>query len=509
MSFVLNILTSSLAHSVELSSYRPISLLPNLSKVFESILKDKINNHISSNKLIPDEQYGFRRHLSTTHAISAVTTNVYSHLLRNKFVGAVLIDLEKAFDSVWLEGLLFKLCQKKFPEYLILIIWDMVEGKNFYIKGTDPNIRFYLDHGVQQGSVTGPTLFNVYFSDLLHLFGLNSNENLTADMFADDLIVKYADNTPTKVQDKLNIVTNDINKYCATWHLKMKFEKCETILFRPPIGNINSKNRKGWKEFMVTVLNNNTRTPIPHRNVVKYLGVYLDSLMRMHVHTKNQITKAKNAVKANSNLFNSPYLNSRAKLICYMLLIRPLLTYASPIWFNMSAGTAEKLRVLERSCIRPCLGLYRTPESKYQKYYSNTIIYNKAAIPRIDNFIIKITREYYRKAFIINHNIIKKQLAIIPRDAIEQCNKGYVSPATFMYLDKMGIIQNKDNTPELYNISRNSRDKKIFHANLNNLCGRRSKYIYSKSIPEIDKKYYYQDSDIYWWLMPEDSEVRQ
>ena len=485
------------------TSYRPISLLPNISKIFESIIKDKIMSHSNANKLLPDQQYGFRSRLSTVHAVTSVVNNVYKHLNNNKYVGAVLIDLEKAFDSVWLEGLLFKFCQKKFPDFLTYLIWDMLNNRNFYIRGTNSEQLFYLDHGVQQGSVTGPVFFIHYFSDLLCLFDINASEDLTGDMFADDLIVKVAGRNPQEVKEKLEKVTNQINRYCTTWHLKVNIPKCESILFRPPVQNLATKNRKGWREFSISIKDIFTleEIKVPHKDCVKYLGVNLDSLMRFHIHCKIQLNKAKNALMANSKLFHSPFLNITAKIICYMLLIRSIICYAAPVWFNMSASAMEKIRKLERDCLRKCLNLYRTPESEYKKYYSNKILYNLGGIPRIDLFIIKIIREHYRKIKSIDNNSIQESISITPNDLQTMCKKGYIYPAAFLALDKLEIIQAPDNVPELYHVSRNERNKKIIHPKLNNAADCTVKYKYSRTISDadiLDKTRFIKG--YYWWL---------
>ena len=121
----------------------------------------------------------------------------------------------------------------------------MINGRNFYIKSTDPDRVFHLHHGVQQGSVTGPTLFIHYISDILHLYNINVSDELKAVMFADDLIVNVAGRNPREVQDNLTKVVNSINVHCTTWHLKVNLEKCEIILFRPPVSNRATKNRAG------------------------------------------------------------------------------------------------------------------------------------------------------------------------------------------------------------------------------------------------------------------------
>lgn len=82
------------------ASYRPISLLPNNSKVFEIIINNRINDFCQKEHIIPDCQFGFRKQFSTIHAINRLTSDINWAFNDNKCVGAVLIDLEKAFDTV-------------------------------------------------------------------------------------------------------------------------------------------------------------------------------------------------------------------------------------------------------------------------------------------------------------------------------------------------------------------------------------------------------------------------
>ena len=78
-----------------------------------------------------------------------------------------------------------------------------------------------------------------------------------------------------------------------------------------------------------------------------------------------------------------------------MLFVRPIITYAAPCWHNTSASAIKSLRLFERKCLRICLNLNRDKEENYKKYINNKILYNRAKIPRIDNFIIHLIRNYY------------------------------------------------------------------------------------------------------------------
>lgn len=107
-------------------SYRPISLLLNIGKVYEMAINDIINSYCYENKLLPDNQFGFRAKHSTIHAINKLTSDINWVLMNEDCLGACLVDLEKAFDTVWQKGLIFKLKRKNFPISLVKLIWNMI-----------------------------------------------------------------------------------------------------------------------------------------------------------------------------------------------------------------------------------------------------------------------------------------------------------------------------------------------------------------------------------------------
>ncbi|XP_063994275.1 uncharacterized protein LOC135171576 [Diachasmimorpha longicaudata] len=187
------------------SSYRPISLLPNISKICEIFIYNAILHHCNKNKIIPEQQFGFRHKHSTIYAINKFTSDICWNINGGSCVGAVFIDLEKTFDTVWLDGLFFKLLQKKFPSHLIKIIWSMVHNKSFIVSDRKEcsNKAFNVANGLQQGTVNSPLLFNIYTSDLLNLFGLNVDPEKKAVAFADDLLVYISGEKCTTINDSL------------------------------------------------------------------------------------------------------------------------------------------------------------------------------------------------------------------------------------------------------------------------------------------------------------------
>jgi hypothetical protein len=103
------------------SSYRPISLLDTVGKLFVKILLTRFLREVNERGLLRDEQFGFRRKHSTTLQLARLVERVNRNFDERRLTGAVFLDVAKAFDTVWVKGLLYKLTVLNFPSYLVKI----------------------------------------------------------------------------------------------------------------------------------------------------------------------------------------------------------------------------------------------------------------------------------------------------------------------------------------------------------------------------------------------------
>lgn len=158
------------------------------------------------------------------------------------------------------------------------------------------------------------------------------------------------------------------------------------------------------------------------------------------------------------------------------------------------------MRVLERKCLRACLGLYRSQSSDWQHYISNQILYNKAEIPRIDNLIIKISREYFAKLPSIDNELLVPLSMRNDETASREFDSGYVTPQAFMSCDGLGLIQDECNIPLIYHWRRNKADKRIALTQGNSVF-ETDKFKYSTRLPDRDLYDFHRlNFEKYWWL---------
>lgn len=483
-------------------NYRPISLLPNIGKVYEMVINDAILSVCTNNNVMPESQFGFRYKHSTLHAINKFTSDICWALNENKCVGACLIDLEKAFDSVWHEGLIVKLIQKKFPRHLIETIWSMIRERSFvtFVGSHESSVEFRINNGLQQGTVNSPVLFNIFTSDVLKLFGPMSEYPVQSIAFADDLIIYHADSWSSRIQNKLQDVFERIHSYYRSWKLKINTQKCETILFRPSLAYVSRDVRKNYKTFAVRE-SRDSENIIPHKKCVRYLGIYIDQKLKYNIHVETQLNKARRTFLMNKRLFYSKYLHYKIKLICYQLLIRPIITYGCPIWFNISASQMERIRLFERRCLRVCMSMFVESKDGYKKYYSNKKIYNKAGIPRIDNFIIKLIRDHFANASRNKSNsLIFSAFYPNPLYHAKTLSSGFIPPEVFLYMDTHGYIQDETNIPTIYHVPRHKNKKSILYIPTKNCLSGELKIKYSTAMSDKDQKDApRQNTKKYWW----------
>ena len=147
----------------DVSSYRPICLLPALSKVLEKILKTRILSEIRSNK----NQYGFTKGKNTTDAVERLFDLKIKS--KDKCVVAILIDIRAAFDSLWWPHVLTVLARRRCPQDVHGVLMDYFKNREVVLVDGVRSMSRAQERGCPQGSVLGPTMWNIVFDELLQV----------------------------------------------------------------------------------------------------------------------------------------------------------------------------------------------------------------------------------------------------------------------------------------------------------------------------------------------------
>ena len=149
-------------------NYRGISLLCNSGKIFSSVLNKRLSEYLESNKILCDEQNGFRSNRSCEDHIFALTSLVKFRLAKNQDTFVCFIDFQKAFDFVDRTLLLFKLLQYKIDGNFFGIIKSMLSGTKSCIRLNGTFSEYFdVQNGVRQGDSISSTLFSIFINDLV------------------------------------------------------------------------------------------------------------------------------------------------------------------------------------------------------------------------------------------------------------------------------------------------------------------------------------------------------
>lgn len=317
--------------SVDVKSYRPISLLPILSKVFEKLLMTRLIPLVTNK--IPNHQFGFRHQHSTVEQVHRIADKIGKDLESKRYCSAVFLDISQAFDKVWHVGLLYKLKQS-LPYQYYEIIKSYLENRQFLVKFQDEQTKlFEINAGVPQGSVIGPLLYLLYTADMP-----TSRLTLTAT-FADDTAILASHYNPEIASQRLQNSLNTIVTWLQKWRIKVNEEKSIHVTFT---------NRK---ETCPPVLLNNKL--IPQKEEVKYLGMHLDRRLTWHKHI---FTKRKQLGIKFTKMYwligRKSQLSLENKLLIYKSILKPVWTYGIQLWGVASNSNIEILQRFQSKVLR-------------------------------------------------------------------------------------------------------------------------------------------------------------
>lgn len=350
------------------SSYRPISLLPGLSKVFEKIIYRRLLS--SSSHLLIGEQFGFRAQHSTTQQLARVSEHIAHHLNLHESTGMFLLDIEKAFDTVWHEGLLYKLVSAKIPLYLIKIIESYLNNRKFrvHIQNTKSSWQT-VPAGVPQGSILGPYLFLIYLNDI----PIQVRTHLAC--FADDTASYTSASDLDLIISRLQLSLDRLHEYFTNWKLKLNETKTEAILF---------SRQRSCPQRKLQILNHK----IPWSSQVRYLGVLLDRKLNWTKQIAHLRTKGIQSLGLLSPVLNrKSNLSPRTKLRIYTSLVRPRITYACPVWSSTCLTNHNFLQTIQNKALKIA---YNTP------FKTNLMKFHKELnYPTLREYIFKLTHRFY------------------------------------------------------------------------------------------------------------------
>lgn len=350
------------------SSYRPISLLPSLGKLFESIILMRLRK--ATDHLLISEQFGFRRNHSTTHQLARVAEHIVHGMNQGKCTGMILLDIEKAFDSVWIEGLLHKLIVNNVPLSLVKLIQSYLVNRSFSVYiGDIKSSPKCTPAGVPQGSILGPYLFTLFINDM------PKQPHTHLAIYADDTASYTTSEDCDLVIGRLQLSLELLCNFFIKWKLKLNSNKTECIMF--------SKKRS-----VPTRTIKIDNFSIPWSRQVKYLGTIFDDKVNWSKNIENLILKGAKATNALRPLLNRKCkLSPRTKLKVYSTLVRPCLTYAAPVWCSITDSKYAKLQVIQNKAIKIA---YNTPFRTNLKK-----IHNNIRFPFLKDYILKLAHNFY------------------------------------------------------------------------------------------------------------------
>ena len=325
----------------DVGNFRPVSTLPIFGKIFEKVIYKRIYDFAISQKILDQNQFGFRKSHGASYAINYSVKTVQDALKERKHVLGIFIDLSKAFDTIDHSNLLVKLDRYGIRGNANCLIKSYLSNRVQYTEiHNERSDTLTIKFGVPQGSVLGPLLFLLYINDISNCSDLG-----TFILFADDTNIFVEGTSPEDVYQKGNTVLRLVREYMVLNKLHINMTKCCYIHFKPKsfTSDVDLSLELKIHDF-----------PIKRVSNTKFLGVLIDEQLSWEPHVTALRRKLSHASATLNRIRDS--IPEELHLDLYYTLFESHLTYCISVWGAAHKNIINKAWTAQKHCVRVLFG---------------------------------------------------------------------------------------------------------------------------------------------------------
>ena len=310
-------------------NYRPVSVLPVVSKVFERIIQKQMLDHIEMN--LSEKLCGYRKGFNAQHALIRLIEKWRASLDRKGYAGAVLMDLSKAFDTINHDLLIAKLHAYGFHKNALEIVLNYLSNHSQRIKVNKSFSSWrQLIQGVPQGSVLGPILFNIYINDIFYIL-----QDTDICNFADDTTPFACDLDIKEVLRRLEHDSTLAISWFESNYMKLNTDKCHLLIS-------GSDSEFMWAKIGEDV--------IWEDSSVKLLGIDIDNQLKFDKHVAGICLKA--GRKLNALIRMAKFLTFEKRRIIFKAFFEAQFKYCPLVWMLHSRRLNDRINSLQERALR-------------------------------------------------------------------------------------------------------------------------------------------------------------